>query len=117
MQQLTLPMLTVYEGPELVDDDLVRQCASYREAVVLCWQQRKRRNMTQRLLAEATGLYPSHVSDYLSGRPDRRALPGEFIDPVERACGNRAITQWHLLQVQRTEDEVEAQLEAQRRAA
>lgn len=108
MQQLPLPMLTVYEGPALVDEQLVRDCTSYDEAVVLCWNQRKRRNMTQRLLAEAAGLYPSHVSDYLSGKSTRRSLPAEHIDAVERACGNRAITQWHLLQVHRTDAEVDA---------
>lgn len=108
MQQLTLPMLTVYEGPRLVDDALVRRCTTYREAVRLCWESRSRRNMTHRLLAEEAGLYASHVSDYLSEDMERRELPAKHVDLVERSLGNRAITQWHLLQVQRTEAEVEA---------
>ena len=37
MRQLTLPMLTVYTGPRLVDDEIVTACRSYREAVRACW--------------------------------------------------------------------------------
>lgn len=108
MKQLALPMLTVYDGPRLVDDRLVRQCATYRQIVRLCWEQRTRRNLTLRLLAEEAGLYASHVSDYLSDQEDRRELPAKYIDAVERTLGNRAITQWHLLQVLRTDTEVAA---------
>lgn len=108
MQQLTLPMLTVYKGPRIVDEHLVRQCTTYRQIVRLCWDQRTRRNITLRLLAEEAGLYASHVSDYFSERDDRRELPAKYIDRVERVLGNRAITQWHILQVQRTDAEIDA---------
>jgi hypothetical protein len=32
-EQLQLPMLTYYEGPRLIDMELVLACRSYREAV------------------------------------------------------------------------------------
>jgi predicted transcriptional regulator len=115
-QQLKLPMLTHYDGPAFVDQELVRACRSYREAVKMCWNLRTRRNLTQRLLAEETGLYASHVSDYISGDDKaRRQLPAESINPVEISCGNRFITQWLNLQAQVTV--LEQLLEGQRRTA
>lgn len=107
MQQLTLPMLTVYDGLRLLDEAQLLEIKTYREAVRLCWKERTRRNLTQRMLAELAGLYPSHVSDYLSEREDCRELPAKHIDGVERVLGNRAITQWHLLQTQRPESEID----------
>jgi hypothetical protein len=67
MEQLGLPMLTVYEGPRLVDAEVVAACKTYREAVRACWDMRTRRNLTKRKLAEDAGLYASHVTDYPSG--------------------------------------------------
>jgi hypothetical protein len=94
-QQLTLPMLTVYVGPRLVDADLVIACRTYREAVRACWDLRTRRNITKRLLAEAAGLYASHLSDYLNVDDDtKRELPARHINAFEIECGNRFITQW-----------------------
>lgn len=95
MEQLKLPMLTVYDGPRLVDLSIVDACTDYREAVRICWSLRTRRNLTQRLLAEEAGLYAPHVSDYLSTKRNKRSLPAEAIAAVEVACGNRFITQWH----------------------
>lgn len=100
MEQLKLPMLTVYEGPRLVDGDIVATCASYRDAVRACWEMRTRTNLTQRQLAEEAGLYAPHVSDYLNLQPltgkgqERRDLPAKSVNAVEIACGNRFISQW-----------------------
>ena len=94
MSQLTLPMLTVYEGPRLVPADVVAACKTYRDAVRMCWNLKPRTRMTRAQLAEETGCYASHVTDYLSEEPTRRSLPAEHIQAFEVACGNRLITQW-----------------------
>ena len=65
MEQLKLPMLTVYTGPRLVDMDAVDACRGYREAVRTCWDMRTRRNLTLRALAEEIESYASHITDYL----------------------------------------------------
>jgi hypothetical protein len=115
MEQLELHLLTVYNGPRLVPAHLVEQCKTFREAVRLCWAQRTRVNLTRARLAEEAGLYASHVTDYLSPEEVRRELPAKKIDAVERVLGNRAITQWMLLQTRRSDEEVAEQ--AERRAA
>lgn len=94
MTQLILPMLTVYEGPRLVDLEIVDACRTYREAVATCWNLRTRRQLTQARLAEEAELYASHVSDYISTRHGKRNLPAEHINAFELACGNRFISQW-----------------------
>jgi hypothetical protein len=94
MQQLQLPMLTVYTGPRLVDAEVIAACTSYRAAVRACWMLRSRRNLTLRLLAEETGLYASHASDYVSEAETKRELPAKHVNEFELACGNRFISQW-----------------------
>lgn len=93
MQQ-TLPMLTYYEGPSLVDGKSLSVIKNYRQAVQNCWLLRKRRSMTLRTLAEEAGLYPSHISEYLSNDETKRELPAKHINAFEESCGNRCITQW-----------------------
>lgn len=92
--QLNLPMLTYYVGPRLIDAEIVSACRTYREACKACWDMRTRRHMTKRFLAEAAGLYASHVSDYLSDDETKRELPAKHINAVEIECGNRFISQW-----------------------
>jgi hypothetical protein len=94
MQQLSLPMLTVYTGPRLVDAEVVSACKSYRQAVRACWMLRSRRNLTQRLLAQEAGLYSSHITDYVSEDETKRELPAKHVNEFELACGNRFISQW-----------------------
>jgi len=94
MQQLQLPMLTIYTGPRLVDLEIVDACRSYRAAVRACWELRTRRGLTRRVLAEEAGLYASHVSDYLSEDDAKRDLPARHINGFELACGNRMVSQW-----------------------
>ena len=97
-EQLRLPMLTYYTGPQLVDPQQVMLVKTYREAVRACWALRTRKHLTMRLLAAGAGLYPSHVSDYLSGDASKRELPAKHINAFEIECGNRLITQWMNLQ-------------------
>lgn len=100
--QLSLPMLTYYEGPTLVDQQCLAVVKNYRNAVQTCWLMRKRRSMSMRALAEEAGLYASHVSDYLSDDASKRNLPADRIARFEEACGNRCITQWLTQQAQLT---------------
>jgi hypothetical protein len=50
--------------------------------------------MTQRQLAEETGAYASHITDYISADESKRELPAKRINAFELSCGNRAISQW-----------------------
>lgn len=100
--QLELPMLTYYQGPRLVAPEIVAGIQTYREAVRTCWNLRSRRHLTKRLLAEAAGLYPPHLSDYLSECETRRELPARHIVAFENECGNRVITQWIAAQAKLT---------------
>lgn len=102
MTQLQLPMLTVYEGPSLVNHDTVKSCQTYRDAVRMCWSLRKRTSMTRRVLAEETGCYAPHITDFLSDDDKRRNLPAKHIAAFEVSCGNRAISQWLAAQAQLT---------------
>jgi hypothetical protein len=94
MQQIVLPMLTVYTGPRLVSVDELRGVLTYRQAVRKCWMLRTRPQLKKRLLAEEVGLYASHLTDYLSEIEAKRELPAKHIDLFERSCGNRLITQF-----------------------
>lgn len=94
MDQLNLPMLTVYQGPRLVAPEIVAGISTYREAVRTCWHLRTRRQLSMRALAEGAGLYASHLSDYLSELDVKRGLPAKHIAAFEVQCGNRVITQW-----------------------
>ena len=67
---------------------------TYREAVRVCWDLRTRRHLSRRVLAEESGVYASHVSDYLSDDAGKRELPAKHIAAFEVACGNRTISQW-----------------------
>jgi hypothetical protein len=115
-EQLTLPMLTWYapDKPRLVPIELVRAAESYRDAVRACWALRSRRNMKPSVLAELTGMLPSHLSDYLSDKPDKRDMPAKYVETMELACGNRFITQWFTARAELTHME---QVLAERKAA
>jgi hypothetical protein len=93
MEQLHLPLLARLDGPAVVPAEYVQRVKSYREAVQLCFALR-RIKATKRDVAQDAGLYPPHVTDYLSAKPGRRELPARYISAFERACGNTAISQW-----------------------
>jgi hypothetical protein len=113
-RQLALPMLTYYEAPKMVDSALVDACPSYRDAVRKCWDMRSRTRMTRRQLAEESGCYASHITDYLSDDYAKRDLPARYIAAFEGACGNRFISQWI---ARRSELTVLEEFVAQRRSA
>lgn len=94
MEQLELRLLCRLDAPSIVPPSIVAKCATYRDAVKLCWQLRRVRNMTQARLAEEAGLYAPHVTRYLHDGKTQRDLPAWAISAFELACGNVAITQW-----------------------
>lgn len=94
MSQLTLPMLTVYNGPRFVSGDVVGACKTYRDAVRMCWSLRVRNRMSKTAYAEEIGCYPSHLAGYVSEVEGRRQLPAGCINTFEVSCGNRCISQW-----------------------
>jgi hypothetical protein len=83
-------------APEFLPADEVARCKTYREAVRLSWMHRRSKGMTQATLAERTGCYPSHVSDYLhrDDKPSRRDLPAERLDAWASHVGNWGVHQW-----------------------
>jgi hypothetical protein len=102
MEQLQLALLSRLNAPSVVPPHLIKRCKTYREAVQLCWELRQR-DITQAQLAEEAGLYPPHVTCYLSDKSKRpRDLPGYAVPAVEKSCGNTAISQWHVLNAQLT---------------
>lgn len=112
---LPLPLLGGLVQPQrlVVPPSVVMQLRTYRHACRLAWKLRQLR-ITQRTLAEAAGLYPSHVSDYFSINDQRRELPARHVAAVERVLGNAVISQWLAQQSALT---VLEELQASRRAA
>lgn len=97
MTQLPLPSLVGrLDGPSVAPSHVVSIPQTYREAVRLCWQLRRVKNMTQTVLSAEAGLYASHVSDFLNpdDKPSRRSLPAESIAAFESVCGNSLVSQW-----------------------
>ena len=78
----------------VVPPQVVMALPTYRHACRLAWKLRAVRNLTRRTLAEAAGLYTSHVSDYFSVHDGRRELPARHIAAVEAVVGNTVISQW-----------------------
>lgn len=97
MKQIELALLCRLDAPSVVPPALVSECKTYRDAVRLCWNLRRVRNMTQRRLAEEAGLYAPHVTCYLHDSERQRDLPGSAVRAFEWACGNTAISQFHNL--------------------
>jgi hypothetical protein len=94
MEQMQLALLGRLNAPSVVDPRLIAQCNTYRDAVKLCWELRRVRNMTKAMLAEVAELYAPHVTTYLHDGKRQRDLPGWGVRGFEWACGNTAITQW-----------------------
>ncbi|WP_323120010.1 helix-turn-helix domain-containing protein [Burkholderia alba] len=85
---------------EFVPQESIAECASFRDAVCLAWEQRAVRGMTQRTLAELMDVPASHLSNMLNRDPidrhgkARQDLPARHIADFERIVGNRAVSQF-----------------------
>lgn len=86
MEQMELRMLGRLDAPSVVPPQWVNQCKTYRDAVKLCWQLRRVKNMTQAQLAQEAGLYASHVSGYIHDGKVNRDLPGSHVKEFESVC-------------------------------
>lgn len=102
MEQMQLKLLCRLDAPSVVPASEVVRCKTYRDAVRLCWDLRKVRNMTKQMLAERAGLYAPHVTCYLKDGKRARDLPGEKVKAFQLACDNTAISQWHAMGSQLT---------------
>jgi hypothetical protein len=90
-----LPLIGLLEPRRLVvPHEVVRAIPSYRHACRLAWKLRRLRNLTRRTLAEISGLYAPHVSDYFSVHENRRELPARCVAAVEGVLENTVISQW-----------------------
>jgi hypothetical protein len=86
----------VVNAPAFLPDDVVTSCQTYREIVRVSWAHRRSMYMTKQTLAERTGCYASHVSDYLHAddRPKRRNLPADRLNAWASTVGNWGVQQW-----------------------
>ncbi len=98
----------------VVPPQVVMRIRTYRQACRLAWKLRRIRNLTRRSLAEQSGLYAPHVTDYFSLCESRRELPAKHVAAVERVLGNTVVSQWLAQQSQLT---VLEEMQAARRAA
>jgi hypothetical protein len=78
----------------------IEACATFRDACVLAWKNRKHQGMTETYLAAVCDLTQQHVSEYFQdderdekGRK-RRQLPADKVGVVQEQLGNCAIGQW-----------------------
>jgi len=83
------------DGPAIVHPLLVAQCMSFRDACRLGYYLR-RKGLTLRSIAAATGMHAPHMSDYLGhdDDPSRRDMPARYIGRYQAAVGNAAVAQW-----------------------
>jgi hypothetical protein len=88
------------DGMRFLPASEIAKCQTYRDAVLLGWENRSRQNMTQSTLGELCGLYAPHVSSYLNRNPlDRQGkkrldLPPACIADFNLAVGNYAVAQY-----------------------
>jgi hypothetical protein len=80
-------------GVAIVAPNLVAQCATYRDAVRLCFSLRNVTTLCARSVSEACGAHPPHMSEYLAHQ-GRRDMPAKYATAFQIACGNSAISQW-----------------------
>src|SRR5688572_23528076 len=119
--QRQIPALSLLSEPEWLDEFLVKRLRNEKDAVVLCWAKRIRKQLSVRGAAEELGLPASHLSNILSGK---KYLPHDFRIKFQKLCGNWAIRQYEDLACgfltsrdtpeQRRIRELEAQLEIRR---
>lgn len=100
MSQLQLSLMGRIDAPAVVPQGAIKQIQTYRDAVRASWANRRSKGMTRQTLAELTGMYPQHVSDYLADSEhdrkgkERRDMPAKYIKEFEAVTGNTFVSQW-----------------------
>lgn len=100
--QREIPILAALPAPELVPDEVVKGWASYRDAVVWCWDHQRHfvgvhERARQALFANHAGLHAPHASRCL--KTDSKApmlLPDRCINALETFTGWRGVWQYQL---------------------
>jgi hypothetical protein len=100
MSQLQLNLMGRVDAPSVVPQGAVSKVTTYRGAVRASWANRRSKGMTRQTLAELTGMYAQHVSDYLADSEidrkgkERRDMPAKYIRDFEVVTGNTFASQW-----------------------
>lgn len=96
MNQRELPLLARIDGPSVMPEQYVALAKTYRQAVRVAWRKRRVQYMTKAQLAAETGMYASHITDYLNedDHPKRRDLPAHHIHAFNVVVGNTLVSQW-----------------------
>lgn len=114
MQQQELKLLGRLDSPSVVPTHYLKQCRTYRDAVLMCWALRRVKRMSTLSMAEAVGM-PTHLrSCYLSSDESKRDMPAKHIPAFEAVCGNTCVSQWLAMQAKLT---VMEEIQADRMAA
>lgn len=100
--QREIPIFDALPSPQLVPDEAVQAWASYRDAVVWCWEHQRHfvgvhERARQTLFANHAGLHAPHASRCL--KADSKApmlLPDRCINALESFTGWRGIRQYQL---------------------
>lgn len=100
MSQLQLSLMGRIDAPAIVPQSAINKVKTYRDAIRASWTHRRSKGMTRQTLAELTGMYPQHVSDYLADEErdrkgkERRDMPAKYIKDFEVVTGNTFVSQW-----------------------
>jgi hypothetical protein len=104
MSQLQLALIGRLDAPSVVPYVYVAKIKTYTGAVIACWLHRRVQGMNKSSLANAAGMRPSHMTDYLNpNRIDRkghelRDMPAKYIPAFEAVNGNTFVSQWLAMQ-------------------
>lgn len=100
--QREIPLLAALPAPQLVPDEIVQSWASFRDAVVWCWDHQRhyvgmRDTARQTLFANRAGLHAPHASRCLKADSKApMALPDRCINALEEFTGWRGVRQYQL---------------------
>jgi len=97
--QREMPLIGAMPSVKFAPQEVVRGFASYREAVIWCWQNRPchglREADDQSLCARVLGMHPPHLSRCVN--PESKApmsLPPDYLTDFESYTGWKAASQY-----------------------
>ena len=113
--QPELPLFGRLDAPSVAPAKLIRYARDFREACQIAWTYRRIKGMTFAMLSAETGIYKSHITEYLSPKcKTPRDMPAKYIPAFEKQVGNTIVTQWLALQADLT---ISEEMQADRKAA